>query len=138
MTQSVVPTEYLGVTIPEDVRAMWWRWEGMRWRIMRYADRHNGAYPQDQRFSVRPPDGMCPVHLDIRRRYRDMHFDTRTCNRWPGHPGSPFDIIGHDMRRVLEERRREWDTRAAEQMQLTERICLRGDSPQCGTLDMKD
>lgn len=140
MTQPVVPTEYLGVAIPDDVRALWWRWEGMRWRVMRYADRHNGAYPQDQRFSVRPPEGMCPVHLDIRRRYRDMHFNPVSGNRWPGHPGSFLlpGITSANLDRVREERRIEWDRKASEQMQLTEQICLRGDSPQCGTLDMKD
>lgn len=138
MTQPVVPTAYLGVEIPEDVRAAWWRWEGARWRVMRYQDRHNGAYPPDVRFSVRPPTGMCPVHLDLRQRYRDMHFNPTSGNRWPGHPGSPFVVIGHDLNKVREWRRAEWDRKASEQMQLTEQICLSGRSPQCGPLEIKD
>lgn len=136
--QSETPTAYLGVEIPDDVRAAWWRWEGARWRVMRYQDRYNGAYPPDVRFSVRPPDGMCPVHLDLRQRYRDMYFNPVSGNRWPGHPGSPFIVIGRDLNQVREERRAEWDRKASEQMRLAERICLSGRSPQCGPLTIKD
>jgi hypothetical protein len=97
---------------------------------MRYGDQGN-LFPPDQRFTVSPPPGMCPRHLRIRQQYRDQHYDPRTGNRWPGHAGSPFTIIGRDLHRVSEERRCEWDEKASDQMRLTENICLSGVSPQC-------
>lgn len=124
------PDVYLGVTVPAEIREHWTRWEGARWRQMRYRDT-NRLFPPDERFNVRPPAGMCPTHRRMWIGYRDMHFNPVSGNRWPGHPGSPFTIIGRDLDRVREERRVEWDEKASEQMILAEDICLSGRSPQC-------
>lgn len=88
-------------------------------------------YPPDQRFGIAAPGGMCRVHLEMRRGYRDMYFDDRSGNRWPGNPGSPFTIIDRDLGRELAWRRFEWDDKASEQMRLIEDTCLSGRSLQC-------
>lgn len=125
-----VPASYLGKEVPGHIAAAWKRWEGAEWR----KGAHLAAgelHPPDQRFSVAPPGGMCRLHLEMRRGYRDMHFNDRTGNRWPGTPGSPFTIIGSDLGRELAWRRAEWDEKAGEQMRLIEDICLSARSPQC-------
>lgn len=130
MTNPGIPETYLNIAIPPEILEQWKRWEGAAWRKMRHMGENN-MFPPDMRHTVRPPTGMCPVHLEIWRGYRDMHFDPVSGNRWPGHPGSPFGIIGHDLDRVREERRCEWDNKASEAMRQTEDICLSGRSPQC-------
>jgi hypothetical protein len=129
-TYSTAPDTFLGVPVPDDIKAQWKRWEGAEWRTMRHMGTNN-MFPPDQRYSVRPPQGMCQTHHEMWIGYRNQNYDPRTGNRWPGHAGSMFTIVGHDIARVSEERRVEWDRKASEQMQLVERICLRGDSPQC-------
>lgn len=127
---NAVPDTYLGQPVPEDIREQWRRWEGAAWRRMR----HMGTgelFPPDQRFSVRLPEGMCQVHREIWAAYRNMRFNPVTGDRWPGTPGSPFIVVGHDLGRVREERRVEWDEMASDQMRQTEDICLSGRSPQC-------
>ena len=126
----LAPATYLNVAVPPEIAEQWDRWEGADWRRMRHMDANN-MFPPDMRFGVRSPKGMCPVHLEIRRGYRDMHFDPVSGNRWPGHPGSFLDPIEADLDRVREHRRCEWDRKASEQMKLTEEICLSGRSPQC-------
>ncbi len=120
--------------IPPEVFQNWNRWEGVSWRIMRYGDKHNGGKPQDQRFTVGPPAGMCPIHLEHWHSWRNRMFDPYSGNRWPGHPGSPFlpfPTSTAAIDRLREERRWEWDVKTIEQMQLIESICLSGRSPQC-------
>lgn len=124
------PATYLNVAVPPEIAEQWTRWEGATWRRMRHMGENNMS-PPDMRFTVCSPKGMCPVHLEIRRQYRDMHFDPVSGNRWPGHPGSPFIVIGANLDQVREERRCEWDRKASEAMQLAEEICLSGRSPQC-------
>ncbi|MEY9839411.1 hypothetical protein [Streptacidiphilus sp. EB103A] len=125
-----VPDVYLGATVPADIRELWWRWEGVRWREMAYSAT-NKLFPPDQRFGVVPADGMCALHIRFWRDYRDMMFNPVTGDRWPGTPGSPFLYVGHNMERLREERRREWDEKASAQMRQIETICLSGRSPQC-------
>lgn len=125
-----VPRALYGVPVPAEVAAVWKTWQGASWRRGAWMSL-NRLHPPDQRFGVLPLPGMCAVHMEMRRGYRDMYFDDRSGNRWPGTPGSPFTIIDHDLGRELAWRRAEWDDKASEQMQLTERICLSGRSPQC-------
>jgi hypothetical protein len=124
------PEVYQGAAVPEPVAAQWKRWEGAEWRKGVHHS-HNELYPPDQRFSVVAPGGMCKRHLEMRRRYRDMYFDDRSGNRWPGGAGSPFTIIDRDLSRELAWRRSEWDEKASEQMRAIEELCLSGRSPQC-------
>lgn len=124
------PEAYQGAAVPEGVAALWRRWEGARWRKGVHHS-HNEPFPPDQRFSVVAPGGMCARHLEMRRGYRDMRFDDRSGNRWPGGAGSPFTIIGRDLGRELAWRRCEWDEKASEQMKAIEECCLAGTSPQC-------
>lgn len=127
---SGIPDTYLGAPVPDDVKKQWRQWEGAGWRQGQWRAL-NRLYPPDERFNVRAPKGMCPVHWQMRVDYRNMHFDPVTGDRWPGTPGSMFIVVGSDLNAVCEERRCEWDERASEQMQLIERICLSGRSPQC-------
>jgi hypothetical protein len=124
------PEKYLDVPVPEDVRVLWHRWEGAAWRKARHRDQNN-IYPPDQRFSVRLPEGMCAVHRKIWLAWRDHQIDSVSGNRWPGHPGSPFNPVGPDMETVFQHRRCEWEEKTIGQMQLTESICLSGTSSQC-------
>lgn len=128
-----VPARYYGVPVPAGTAAVWRTWQGASWRKGAYAS-GNRLHAPDQRFGVLPPPGMCAVHLDLRQRYRDMYFDDRSGNRWPGTAGSPFTIIGTDLGRELAWRRAEWDEKASEQMQAIEACCLSGRSPQCSEL----
>jgi hypothetical protein len=130
---NTAPDTFLGAPVPEHLKTKWRTWEAAAWRQMRYRDT-NRMYPPDERFNVSPPTSVCPVHRQMWLDYRNMHFDPVTGKRWPGHAGSPFVIAGNDMSAVREQRRVEWDEKASDQMRLIERICLRGDSPQCGPL----
>jgi hypothetical protein len=124
------PEKYQGEPVPEAIATLWRSWEGAAWRKgVHYS--HNELYPPDQRFFVLAPGGMCKRHLEMRRGYRDMYFDDRSGNRWPGTSGSPFTIIGRDLARELAWRRQEWDEKASEQMRAIEELCLAGRSPQC-------
>lgn len=125
-----IPAVYCGNDVPARIHLLWHRWEGAAWRTAQHLGQ-NVSFPPDQRFTVRTPHGMCPTHRQHWIDYRNMYFDPVTGNRWPGSHGSPFEYHGHDMDRLREERRVEWDRKASEQMRLIERICLRGDSPQC-------
>ncbi|GAA2803403.1 hypothetical protein [Streptomyces showdoensis] len=125
-----IPATYLGVDVPPHIRDSWHTWEGARWRTQRHWA-NNKPFPPDQRFTVRPPAGMCPTHRQGWLDYRNMRFNEETGDPWPGNPQSPFLFVGSDMNRLRNERRLQWDRKASEQMQLIERICLRGDSPQC-------
>ena len=128
--RAMPPSEFLERPVPDDVRALWDRWEGAGWRRMSHHAR-NELFPPDQRFSVRMPAGMCTTHRRFWIDYRDMHFNPVTGDRWPGVAGSPFTYVGHDMARLREERRVEWEEKSIGQMQLIENICLSGRSPQC-------
>ncbi|WP_040829601.1 hypothetical protein [Nocardia jiangxiensis] len=124
-----IPDKYLDTyPIPPEVAAEWNRWEGVRWRVMRYMDKHNGAYPPDQRFTVSPPR-MCDYHYEHWYAWRNRHFNPVSGNRWPGHPGS-FLLPGAGspaaINRMREERRWEWDEKTIEQMQMTEQFCADG------------
>jgi hypothetical protein len=125
-----VPDRYLDVPVPDEIRAQWHSWEAAAWRRNRHMG-NNELYPPDQRYTVRPPAGLCPHHRGSWLGYRTMDFDPVSGNRWPGHPGSPFIVVGQDLARVAEERRCEWDEKASAQMRLIEQICLSGRSPQC-------
>lgn len=127
---NTAPDSYLHTQVPDDIKKAWRRWEGADWRKMQSRG-SNRPHPPDERFSVRRPPDMCPVHRQAWLDYRNMHFDPHTGDRWPGTPGSPFLFIGHDMGDILEQRRVEWDEKASDQMRLIERICLSGTSPQC-------
>lgn len=124
-----IPARYLNVPVPDDIRVSWFRWEGAAWRKARHRDQNN-PYPPDQRFSVHPPDGMCDAHRKIWFAWRDHQMDSVSANRWPGHPGSPFNPVG-DIETTFQRRRCEWDEKTIDQLQLTERICLSKTSPQC-------
>jgi len=130
MADASTPDTYLGNAIPENIKNQWCRWEGAEWRKQQY-NATNRPYPPDERFNVRMPDGMCPAHCEAWLKWRNVHFDPVTGDRWPGTPGSPFVVIGHDLKAVREERRVEWDEKTSHQMQLIEQICLSGRSPQC-------
>ncbi|MFF2551858.1 hypothetical protein ACFVUS_12710 [Nocardia sp. NPDC058058] len=129
MNTQTIPDKYLNTyPIPAEILQNWTRWEGANWRIMRYADKHNGAHPEDQRFTVRPPQ-MCSHHYDGWYAWRDRHFNPYSGNRWPGHPGSflnPGAGSPTAIDRLREERRWEWDQKTIEQMQMIERFCADG------------
>jgi hypothetical protein len=124
------PGVYQGSAVPEEIRGQWRRWEGAAWRKGVHMSR-NQLYPPDQRFSVRPPGGMCRRHLEMRRGYRDMYFDPRKGYRWPGTPTLEWSVCDRDTAKLLESRRCEWDGKASEQMRAIEECCLAGTSPQC-------
>jgi hypothetical protein len=125
-----IPAVYLGVDVPPAIHQAWHRWEGATWRANQHRAQ-NQPFPPDMRFTVRPAGGICPTHRQHWIDYRNMLFDYETGNRWPGYHGSPFEYVGTDMNGLREERRVQWDRNASEQMQLIERICLSGRSPQC-------
>lgn len=124
------PTTFLDSPVPDAIREVWTTWAAAGWRSQQHRN-HNILHVPDQRFSVRPPAGMCTHHRQAWIDYRDMRFDWETGARWPGEHGSPFQYVGHNMREVREQRRVEWDEKASAQMQLIERICLSGRSPNC-------
>jgi hypothetical protein len=123
------PATFLGKPVPPDVAAVWKTWRGVTYR--RQATWSTNTYNvPDQRFGVLPPPGMCVVHLEMWRGYRDMYFDPRRGYRWPGIPVLEWSVIATGD--WVSARRAEWDEKASEQMQLTEGICLPGTSLQCG------
>jgi hypothetical protein len=123
------PASYQGAPVPPDIAARWNRWEGAEWRRMRWVYNNNRFDYPDQRFGVYPPAGMCLAHLEMRRGYRDMHFNTARGYRWPGTPVLEWSVIPG--KNIFAERRTEWDEKAGEQMRLIEELCLSGRSPQC-------
>ncbi len=127
---NTAPDTFLGQLVPEHLKAQWRTWEAATWRQQQYRAT-NRLYPPDERFNVSRPKGMCEKHAQMWLDYRNMHFDPRTGDRWPGNPGSPFLFVGHNTAEILEQRRVEWDEKASEQMRLVERICLAGGSSQC-------
>lgn len=72
------------------------------------------------------PEDLCPEHRRIWLTWRNLTYNPWHPQEWPG--GS----IIMDNRTLHETRRRDWDRKSEEQMDLTEKICRRGDSPQCG------
>ncbi|MFK0047988.1 hypothetical protein ACIQU4_28645 [Streptomyces sp. NPDC090741] len=116
------PETFLGVEVPEDIKAQWQRWEGTDWRRNRYWGTNN-LFPPDQRFSVRPPQDMCPKHRAGWTKWRNHRFDPVTGNRWPGCHGSPFTPISRDLDRVRNERRCEWEEKCRGQMLMIEGFC---------------
>jgi hypothetical protein len=131
MTEQTAQRTYQGVTVPPDIEAVWSTWDGAAWRKMTWIVTNNRCDYPDQRFTVHAPGGMCGRHLEMRRKYRDMYFDDRAGNRWPGTAGSPFTLIDRDTGRELAWRRAEWDEKAGEQMREIEQLCLAGTSQQC-------
>jgi hypothetical protein len=123
------PVTFLGNPVPPEVAAVWKTWEGVRYRRLAVYATNTYNVP-DQRFGVLPPPGMCLVHLEMRRKYRDMSFDPRKGYRWPGTPVLEWSVIIRGD--WVTERRVEWDEKSIEQMQDIERLCLSGCSPQCG------
>ncbi|MFB7605238.1 hypothetical protein [Streptomyces gardneri] len=124
------PDTYLGNPVPSRIRDTWTSWEAATWRTnQQYAA--NQSFPPDMRFTVRPPLKLCPAHRQHWFDYRNMRFSEETGDPWPGSPQSPFLYVGTNVSRLREERRVQWDRKASEQMQLIERICLSGRSPQC-------
>ncbi|CAL9371314.1 hypothetical protein [Streptomyces sp. enrichment culture] len=131
---STAPDTFIGAPVPEHLKRQWRTWEAAAWRQQQHrAD--NRLFPPDERFNVDPPKEMCPIHEQMWLDYRNMHFDPISGNRWPGHPGSPFIVAGNKMSVIREERRVEWDEKASAAMRQVERICLAGNSPQCGPGD---
>lgn len=124
------PTTFLGSPVPDEIRDAWTTWAAAGWRSQQHRN-HGILHVPDQRFTVRPPAGMCPHHRHAWAGYRAMRFDSVAGDRWPGVPGSPFLYVGHNMRELLEERRVEWDEKASAQMQLVEHICLSGRATNC-------
>lgn len=133
MLADAAPEKYLDAPIPTHLKNRWATWEAAAWRQAQYRAT-NRLYVPDERFNVRPPAELCPTHHRGWLDYRNMHFDPVTGNRWPGYDGSPFLPNGTGMDELREQRRVEWDEKASNQMQLIERICLSGRSPQCGSL----
>ncbi|WP_327359565.1 hypothetical protein [Streptomyces sp. NBC_01304] len=130
LVDPATPDTFLGVAVPAEVRDLWFRWEGAQWRRMQHLAT-NKPFPPDQRYSVRFPKELCSAHRQHWLDYRNMDYDPVTGNRWPGNSGSPFATVDRNLARLSEERRCEWDEKASGQMQLIERICLSGASPQC-------
>lgn len=124
------PATYLNNPIPPHIRDTWTTWDAATWRTMQH-HAANQTFPPDMRFTVRPPTALCPAHRRHWIDYRNMLFNEETGDPWPGNPQSPFLYVGVDINRLREERRVQWDRKASEQMQLIERICLSGRSPQC-------
>lgn len=125
------PPAFLGRPVPPDVAAAWKTWRGAGYR--RRAIQSSGTFNvPDQRFGVLPPPGMCAVHLEMRRGYRDMYFDPRKGYRWPGTPVLEWSVITTGD--WVTERRVEWDEKASGQMREIEELCLSGRSPQCSGL----
>lgn len=74
-----------------------------------------------------PPIDLCPVHRKAWRAWRDhvRRYTSSNPTDWPG--GSHI----MDSRTTHLERRRGWLTKDAEQMELVEKICRSGKSPEC-------
>jgi hypothetical protein len=129
------PETYLKVPIPARIRNAWRTWEAAEWRRMQHANR-GVLYGPDQRFTVSPPRGMCPVHRVQWQKWRDRYFKGRS---FPGGcAGDGFLGMRYVYRptpeTVAEEwdrNRHEWDVLTCEQMRLVEEICLSGRSTQC-------
>jgi hypothetical protein len=67
---------------------------------------------------------LCKEHERIRSAWVKFRYSTLHPKDWPGQM-----IL--DARTSHEDRRKEWDRKNAEQVALTEEICLSGKSPQC-------
>jgi hypothetical protein len=71
-----------------------------------------------------PPPDLCPAHLRIWHAWRDHVYDPRNPLDWPG------QHIG-DSRTTHTERADQWAVKNLEQMEMCERVCHTGNSPQC-------
>lgn len=121
------PHVYLGVTIPENIKAEWRRWAAAEWRKNQHFSRAR-VYPPDQRFSVKPATGMCRLHREHWFAWRDRWFKGRRFL------ASPIDMgINRFMRpeEAWDFGRAEWDDLTIEQMRAVEDLCLSGRSVQC-------
>ncbi|MFI6368672.1 hypothetical protein ACIBG0_38820 [Nocardia sp. NPDC050630] len=118
------PDTYLGVVVPEDVKAVWSTWDGVEWRRWRHYNRGD-LYLPDQRFSVRLPAGMCVFHRDMWLRWRNRFFSGRT---WFGDGFRSAYMAAAD---AWDHYRNEWDEKTIEQMRAVEESCLSGRSKQC-------
>jgi hypothetical protein len=127
---SLAPAEFLGEPVPAPIAAAWRTWAAAEWRKQCYWAR-NQPHAPDQRCTVVPPGGLCELHLGFWGKERNRMFDPVRGYRWPGHPGSMFDLIGSSVAGAREWRRAEWDDKASEQMQAIGALCLAGTSPQC-------
>lgn len=77
------------------------------------------------RFGRRVPVDLCGAHRRIWRDWQDYSYDPRN----PREPGGGQML---DSRTTHTERAEAWDRHNQGQMDLTERICRSGESPQCG------
>jgi hypothetical protein len=75
----------------------------------------------------RPPGDLCGEHGRIWREWwtHSRSYNSRDPKDWPGQR-----IM--DSRTSHDARRAEWLRKGLEQLQLTEKICRSGSSPQCG------
>lgn len=62
---------------------------------------------------------LCPTCQAARTKWRQLHYDPRRPTQWPGGQ----HIL--DARTSHQERRRDWETKTAQQVQLIESICAR-------------
>lgn len=127
---STAPDTYLDTPVPEHLKQNWRTWEAAEWRQQQYLNT-NRLYPPDERFNVRPPEGMCERHAENWLGYRNMRFDPVQGDAWPGTANSPFLFVGHDMDELREERRFEWDEKASLRMRQAERMCRSGRGDGC-------
>lgn len=72
----------------------------------------------------RVPSDLCPAHAEIWKGWRDYSYDPRN----PREPGGGQLM---DARTSHTERQAAWDRYNGEAMELAERICRSGKSPQC-------
>lgn len=80
-----------------------------------------------------PPDDLCKVHRSAWMQWRNhiTKYSTSNPKEWPG--GAHI----MDSRTSHATRRRQWIEKNAEQMELVERICRSGRSPECDRDDPK-
>lgn len=71
------------------------------------------------------PGDLCPAHRRIWIKWSQVHYNPRHPQEWPG--GS----IIMDNRTSHADREKDWERKTLDQLHLIERICRRGDSPQC-------
>jgi hypothetical protein len=74
-----------------------------------------------------PPADLCPAHREAWLTWRNHYLKYRVSNptEWPGR------AMIMDSRTSHTTRRRGWIDKDAEQMELIEKICRSGKSPEC-------
>lgn len=77
------------------------------------------------------PSGLCAAHHQQAFEWRSNDYDWRNPGEWPCGRSVPHRTLLMDCRTSHEERAREFEQKNWEQIELIDRICKSGRSPQC-------